>query len=145
MGARMAREILGRLRQSNDVIDCVVDLVARHLDWRHIQEMRESTLRRFLRRPGFDEHLELHRLDCESSHRRLRNYAFAIAKRQSLGEEDLRPTPLIGGDDLIGAGLTPGPAFRRILEAVEDAQLEGRLTSKADALAFALRLPPERP
>ena len=143
VGARMAETILLRLRQSNDDIARIVDLVARHLDWMNLHRMREAKIRRFLRREHFDEHLELHRLDCSSSHRRLENYRLAQQRLAELREEDLRPVPLLSGRDLIGAGLKPGPQFKQILEAVEDAQLEGELATRDEALAFALRLRPD--
>ncbi len=138
VGARMAREILRRLRASAEELDQVVSLVAHHMDWMHVQEMRPSTLRRFLRLPLFDEHMELHRLDCQSSHRRLGNYDFVQQQRAVLTEADLRPTPLLTGHDLIAAGLTPGPLFSRILDEVETAQLDGRIRTREDALRFAL-------
>ena len=142
-GARMADDILLRLRQSNDDITRIVDLVARHLDWMNLHRMREAKIKRFLRREHFDEHLELHRLDCSSSHRRLENYHLAQQRLAELREEDLRPPPLLTGRDLIAAGLEPGPRFKQILEAVEDAQLEGELATRQEALAFALKLQPD--
>jgi poly(A) polymerase len=80
--------------------------------------MRDSTLKRFLRQPYFSEHLELHRLDCLSSHRRLENYDFCVEKLASLAPAELKPAPLLSGDDLIAAGYRPGPIFGRILTAV---------------------------
>jgi len=145
VGARLAREILTRLRQSNELMENVVDLVARHLDWMNLRQMREATLRRFLRRGNFPEHLELHRLDCASSHRRLENYDFARQRLAALAPADLKPAPLLNGRDLQAAGLTPGPAFAQILRAVEDAQLEGRVATKAQALELALSLAPNQP
>ena len=138
VGARMAREMLGRLRCSADEIDQVVSLVTHHLDWMHVQSMRPSTLRRFLRLPLFHEHQEVHRLDCESSHRRLENYEFVRSQLATLSEADLRPVPLLTGHDLITAGLVPGPAFSVILTEIENAQLDGRVQSKEEALRLAL-------
>ena len=79
--------------------------------------------------PHFDEHIELHRLDCEASHRDLTSYNFTREKIAAIPPETIRPAPLISGDDLIAAGYTPGPRFKEILSSVEDAQLEGRLQS----------------
>jgi poly(A) polymerase len=98
--------------------------------------MRESTLKRFLRMDRFDEHLELHRLDCLSSHRLLDNYEYVKARLETLPVEQLKPPRLLTGEDLIAAGYVPGPAFRELLDAVEDAQLEGRVHTKEDALAL---------
>jgi poly(A) polymerase len=96
--------------------------------------MRESTLKRMLRLPAFEEHLELHRLDCSSSHGHLDNYEFAKAKLEQLAPEELRPPRLVTGNDLIAAGYSPGPDFARMLEVAEDAQLEARIHSKEEGL-----------
>lgn len=136
LGAEMAARILSRLRCANELRDRVVSLVRDHLRFMHVRQMRASTLKRFLRAPHFHEHLELHRLDCLASHGMLENYEFCRAKLEVLTEAELRPPPLITGADLIAAGYTPGPEFRRILNAVETAQLESRLHSPAEAIAF---------
>jgi poly(A) polymerase len=101
-----------------------------------VTRMKESTLKRFFRLPKFEEQLELHRLDCSSSHRDLSLYEFAKEKFHSLREEQIRPAPLVSGDDLIAAGYKPGPMFKDLLTAVEDAQLEGSITSKEEALSL---------
>ena len=134
LGAEMAGTICRRLRLSNDVVDEVVDLVKDHLRFIHVKEMRESTLKRFLRRDNIDDHLELHRLDCLASHGDLSNYDFCCEKLLKLGEETLRPDRLINGRDLIELGLEPGPLFSEILNTVEDRQLEGSLISREQAL-----------
>ncbi|HEV2691010.1 MAG TPA: CCA tRNA nucleotidyltransferase [Bryobacteraceae bacterium] len=134
LGERIAREILGRLRFSNAEIEQVSALVANHMRFKHVHEMRESTLKKMLRLDRFEEHLELHRLDCESSHGNLENYEFAKSKLEQSPPEQLRPPRLLTGDDLIAAGYRPGPDFARMLEAVEDAQLESRIGSKEEAL-----------
>ncbi|MEE8349452.1 MAG: HD domain-containing protein [Acidobacteriota bacterium] len=133
-GARMSEDICRRLRISNDITDQTVDLVKNHLRFIHVQEMRESTLKRFLRKENFDEHLELHRLDCQASHGNLSNYHFCRERQKVITEEQMRPPPLVKGQDLIDLGLDPGPIFSEILGALEDLQLEGGLTSKADGL-----------
>lgn len=139
LGARMAVEILERLRFPVDVTRQVESLVANHLRFIEVTRMKESTLKRFLRMEAFEEHLELHRLDCESSHRILANYEFMKAKLAELPPESLRPPRLVTGGDLIAAGYTPGPAFRLALEAVESAQLEGRVSTREEALELAIR------
>ena len=134
LGAKMAETICRRLRLSNDTVDGVVDLVKDHLRFIHVKEMRESTLKRFLRRENIGDHLELHRLDCLASHGDLSNYEFCCEKLLELGQETLRPARLISGRDLIELGLEPGPLFSEILDTVEDRQLEGSLVSKDQAL-----------
>jgi poly(A) polymerase len=139
VGARMAEEITRRLRFSNAEREQVVALVASHMKFMHVQQMRQSTLKRFLRTPGFAEHLALHRADCRGSHGRLDNLGFCVAKLASFDspeETALRPPPLLTGKDLKSLGYAPGPLFREILEAVEDAQLEDRLASREAAIGF---------
>jgi poly(A) polymerase len=137
VGARMAVDIMTRLRFSSDLIRRVERLVADHLRFKDVKQMRESTLKRFLRQPHFDELLELHRLDCLASHGWLDNYDFVQSKLNELPPERLKPARLISGNDLIEAGYEPGPAFQHILREVEDAQLEGRICTRDEALALA--------
>jgi poly(A) polymerase len=136
LGARMARGILTRLRFSNAEIGQVESLVVHHLRFKDVRRMRESTLKRFLRMDRFDEHLELHRLDCISSHRNLDNYNFVKARLAELAPVQLKPPRLVTGRDLIAAGYHPGPPFANILKQVEDAQLEGRLEDREAALRW---------
>jgi poly(A) polymerase len=102
--------------------------------------MRPSTLKRFLRLAHFEEHLELHRLDCLASNGRSESYEFVKEKLSELSSEALRPERLISGRDLIAAGYSPGPEFAAALEAVETAQLEGEIQTRAEALAVARRV-----
>jgi len=134
LGERIARDILGRLRFSNAETEQVLALIANHMRFTHVQQMRESTLKRMLRLNRFEEHLELHRLDCLASHGHLDNYEFAKAKLEHSPPEQLHPPRLLTGDDLIEAGYRPGPDFARMLEAAEDAQLEARVQTKEEAL-----------
>ena len=134
LGAKMAEEICRRLRISNQQIEEVVDVVKDHLRFIHVQEMRESTLKRFLRKTNFSDHLELHRLDSLASHGDLSSYHFCQEKLEELTQEAMRPKPFINGHDLIRLGLEPGPIFSEIMSAVEDFQLEGKLSSKEETL-----------
>jgi len=139
VGVKMAEEICHRLRFSNDESEQIVALVANHMRFAHAMQMSQSTLKRFMRMPRFAEHLALHRLDCVGSHRDLTTYNFIREKLTETPPADMRPTPLVTGDDLIAAGYAPGPRFREILSAVEDGQLEGRLSSREAALKFVKR------
>ena len=133
-GVRMAETILNRLRYSRVEIDQVEALIANHMKFKDVQHMKESTLKRFLRMPEFGEHLELHRMDVMASNRRLENYELAKRKLAEFGEEALKPPPLITGADLIGAGYDPSPEFSKILHLVEDAQLDGKITTAGEAM-----------
>jgi poly(A) polymerase len=136
VGVRMAEEILGRLRFSNEDTEQIVALVKNHMRFGDIMQMRESTLKRFLRLPKFDEHLALHCMDASSAHGDLRLYEFAKEHFEATPVETIRPKLLVTGKDLIAAGYRPGPEFSVMLEAAEDAQLEGRIISTEDGLAI---------
>lgn len=136
VGTRMGETICRRLRFPNDVTEQVSSLVANHMRFADVKKMKESTFKRFVRLPRFEEHLELHRLDCSASHRDLSLYDFVREKLANTTEEEIRPAPLIGGRDLIESGRKPGPQFRVVLQAVEDAQLEGALRTREEAMLF---------
>jgi len=136
IGTRMAEQICRRLRFPNEITEQVLALVGNHMRFGDVKKMKESTLKRFMRLPRFGEHLELHRLDCLSSHRDLSLYEFVRKKLASTPEEEIRPAPLITGKDLIENGWKPGPLFRTVLQAVEDAQLEGILHTREEAISF---------
>jgi poly(A) polymerase len=137
VGAQMAQQILTGLRFSNDDVEQVVSLVANHMKFKDVEKMRLSTLKRYLRLPNFDEHLELHRLDCLASNGNTHTYNFMLEKQAEFGAELLRPPRLLTGEDLIQAGYQPGQGFRAALEAVENAQLEGSVNTREQALSLA--------
>ena len=139
VGAKMAAAICGRLRMSNEARRIICTLVADHMRISHVRQMRPSTLVRLLREPHFPELLQLHRADCLASHGKLDLYEFCQEQLADLKKERLRPPRLISGRDLIALGLQPGPRFKEILTAVEDAQLEGQLDSYYAALRFVQR------
>jgi poly(A) polymerase len=134
VGAKMAEEICKKLRLSLRDTERVVELVRHHLRFKDFPRMKRSTQIRFLRMDGFKEHLELHRLDCLASHGKLENYQLARQMLGEIPEQEIRPSRLLTGIDLIRDGYTPGPVFKQILQAVEDAQLEGEIRTQEDAL-----------
>jgi putative nucleotidyltransferase with HDIG domain len=136
VGVRMAEAICRRYRFSNEETEQIVALVANHMRFMAVRQMRTSTLKRFVRLPRFEEHLELHRLDCLSSHRNLDSYGAVERFLAETPAEEVRPQRVLTGTDLSEMGYIPGPLFSEILGAVEDAQLEGQITSKAEAEAF---------
>jgi poly(A) polymerase len=136
VGVKIAEEICLRLRFSKHDAAQIVALVDNHMRFGHVTRMKESTLKKFMRLPGFDEHLALHRADSLASHRNLSTYEFLQKKLTEIPPQNIRPAPLITGNDLIALGYVPGPRFSEILNAVEDAQLEGRLDSRRAALEF---------
>ncbi len=145
IGARMAAEICRRLRLSNDQTERIIDLISHHLRFMHVQEMRESTLRRFLAKPDFRDHLEMHRVDCLSSHRDLDSYKYCMDKLEELRCQPAPLSPLMRGRDLIEMGYEPGPLFSRILRTIEDLQLEGRVRTRDEAAEQVRKLFPIPP
>jgi poly(A) polymerase len=139
VGAEMARRVMERLRFSREEIEATVEAVDQHMVFKDVRQMRVSRLRRFMARPHFEEELELHRVDCASSHGMLDNHEFLLRKREEFASEPLIPPPLINGHDLIARGWRPGPALGRVLEAVQTRQLEGTLANREEALDWISR------
>lgn len=138
-GVEIARNILRRLRFSNEQSEQILSLIQNHMRFSHVHLMKPSTLKRFLRLDGFREHLELHRVDCLSSHGSLDNYRFAKEQLGTLNEEQLKPPRLITGRDLIEQGFAPGAGFGAVLHELETAQLDGAIATREQALEFAIR------
>jgi putative nucleotidyltransferase with HDIG domain len=136
-GVAIARGILERLRFSRGETDEILALIQNHMRFKDVMQMKPSTLKRFLRMPSFDEHLKLHRVDCLASHGNLASWTYAKEHLARLPAEELHPRPLITGQDLIAQGYRPGPAFGKALEAVETAQLDGRVKTRDEALELA--------
>ncbi len=138
VGVRMAEAICRRLRFSNEDTEQILSLVANHMKFGAVEEMRASTLKKFVRLPHFEEHLALHRLDCLSSHRNLRSYEFVRRFLEVTPPEQVRPERLLTGNDLQAMGFRPGPLFAEILRSLEDAQLEGQLKTRQEAEEYVL-------
>jgi poly(A) polymerase len=139
VGVRMAEGICRRLRFSNEDTEQILALVDNHMKFAAVEEMRTSTLKKFVRLPHFDEHLALHRLDCLSSHRHLESYEFVTRFLAVTPPEQVRPERLLTGDDLRAMGFRPGPLFSQILQALEDGQLEGQIRTREEAAEYVLR------
>jgi putative nucleotidyltransferase with HDIG domain len=136
IGAEMTRSIMERLRFSREEIEATVEGVANHMVFKDVQSMRVARLKRFMARPTFDDELELHRVDCASSHGMLDNFEFLKDKREEFAKEPLIPKPLITGRDVMALGWEPGPKIGEILETIQNLQLEGALPTREEALAF---------
>jgi poly(A) polymerase len=139
LGAEMTEAIMERLRFSRAEIDATVEMVRQHMVFKDVPKMRVAKLKRFMARPTFEEELELHRVDCASSHGMMDNYEFLLRKREEFANEPIIPPPLVRGGDLIALGMKPGPKFGEILEAVETRQLEGMLKDREQALEWVKR------
>ena len=138
VGVRMAEAICRRLRFSNEDTEQILRLVNNHMKFGAVEEMRTSTLKKFVRLPHFEEHLALHRLDCLSSHRHLDSYEFVKRFLEVTPPEQVRPERLLTGDDLQEMGFRPGPLFAQILRALEDGQLEGQIKTRKEAEEYVL-------
>lgn len=145
VGARITVAICDRFRFTNRQTDRIVQLVRDHLKFKDLPQMRASTVKRFLRQEGFEEHLELHRLDCLGSHRNLQNWNYARTLLEQLGPEEIRPPRLLTGDDLARLGYAPGPVFKEILRFVEDAQLDNQIRDAEEAQRLVLAKFPLKP
>ena len=136
VGAELAEAVCKRLKLSNEARAQVVDIVRNHMRFMHAPEMRESTLKRLLRRETFADELAVHKADCVASHGDMTVYDYLVRKMAELPPEVIKPAPLITGHDLIAAGYVPGPLFGEILDGVEDLQLEGALSTHDEAMAW---------
>ncbi len=132
----MGAEICRRFRFSNEDTRQILALIEHHMRFADAPHMKASTLKRFFRLPCFEEHLALHKMDCMAAHRHLETYQFVLDRFRAMPEEDVRPRPLLTGRELIAAGYAPGPRFKEMLRAAEDAQLEGSIATTEQAVAL---------
>ena len=139
VGAGMSKDICRRLRFSGKQIKRISELILEHLKFKDVFNMRESTLKKFLSLPYFEEHMQMHLADCMASHGKTDAYDFIRGKIEEYGQEEIKPPLLLGGQDLIDLGYSPGPVFSEILGQVEELQLENRLSSKDAAVDFVLK------
>lgn len=139
VGAEMTERIMERLRFSRAEIDATVEMVRQHMVFKDVPKMRTAKLKRFMARPTFTDEMELHRVDCASSHAMLDNYEFLLRKGEEFANEPIIPPPLVRGADLIAMGLKPGPKFKEILDEIETRQLEGALGTRDEALDWLKR------
>jgi poly(A) polymerase len=140
VGAEIAERVCRRLRFSNEEIEAIVSIVKRHMAFLNLQKMRPAKVARFLASPTIDDEIEMHRADCIASHGGLENYEFAREKLEEArtAHPEVLPPPLLTGDDLIKMGYKPGPVYSKILDAVEEQQLEGNLGSREEAKKWVM-------
>jgi putative nucleotidyltransferase with HDIG domain len=138
IGARMAKNICKDLKFSKKQIEIITSLVKEHLKFKDVFKMREATIKRFLGMSKFNDHLKLHLADCLASHGSTEAYDFIVNKLKDYNKEELKPTPLLNGYDLIDMGYPTGPLYSKILDSLEEAQLEGTVKNKEEAKSFIL-------
>ena len=136
IGAIMAKGICKNLRFSKKQTERITSLIKEHLKFKDAMKMKQSTLKKFLSLPFFEEHLEMHLADCLGSHGIREVYDFLKDKLENMEQVELKPDPLINGNDLIDMGYKPGPLFSEILNRVEEQQLEGVIKDRDEALSF---------
>jgi poly(A) polymerase len=136
VGVAIGAEICRRFRFSNDETQQILALIENHMRFADAQRMKASTLKRFFRLESFDQHLALHKMDCLAGGGNLDHWEYVRERYLATPEESVRPKPLITGRELIEAGYKPGPAFKGMLRAVEDAQLEGTIGTADEALGL---------
>lgn len=145
VGMAVAAEICRRLRFSNDETRQILALIENHMRFMHAAQIKDSTLKRFFRLEGFEEHLALHRMDCMAASGNLEHWEYVRKRWQEMPKEAVRPPKLITGRELIAAGYEPGARFREMLQAVEDAQLEGSIGTREEALSLVReKFPPDK-
>jgi tRNA nucleotidyltransferase/poly(A) polymerase len=140
VGSRLADDICARLKLSNAERERVAWLVDKHQVLCDARHMRTSKLKALLIHPGIRELLALHRVDALASGRSTDHVEYCEGLLRSWTEEDLNPAPLLTGYDLTEMGLQPGPLFKRVLAAVREAQLEGIVKTREEALQLVKRL-----
>lgn len=140
LGAEMTETVLRRLRFSNKTIEHVTHAVRDHMRYAHVDKARPATIRRLMAAPTFSLELELHRLDCAASHRKLDNYLLLLDRLIEISGETQLPPPLLSGKDLIELNMTPGPVFGKILRTVAEAQYAGQIRDRNEALELVRKL-----
>jgi putative nucleotidyltransferase with HDIG domain len=136
VGVAIGAEICQRFRFSNDETRMILTLIENHMRFADTEHMKPSTLKRFFRLEEFPQHLALHKMDCMAGSKNLHHWNFVRERYDAMPEEVVRPEPLITGRELIAAGYEPGPRFKEVLRAVEDAQLEGIIHTQDEAMAM---------
>jgi poly(A) polymerase len=141
VGRRLASEICLRLKLSNAERERVEWLVEKHQYLCDAPRMSPSKLKPVLSHPGIEELLALHRADALASGRDTDHVAYAEARLREWGEKgELDPPPLVTGDDLKALGIPPGPHYKTLLAAVREAQLDGRIHTREEALELVKQL-----
>jgi poly(A) polymerase len=137
LGRDTAYEACRRLRLSNDETERVCWLVGRHMYFKDARKMKESKLKRLFAESGFEQLAALHRADALGSWGNLEDYEYVMERRRTMTVEEMKPPPLITGDDLIAMGYRPGPIFKQVLDAVREAQLDGEVRTFEEARGLA--------
>ena len=134
VGVQIAEKLLTRLRFSNREITDILSCVENHMKFANVKEMRVGKLKQFVARENFDTELMLHKIDCLASHGKLELYQFLQEKVNEYKTEEIKPKPILNGDDLIHLGIKAGPIMKEILEEAYSLQLEHKIKTKPEAI-----------
>ena len=140
VGAEMSEHIMTAMRFDNKTIATVREAVQHHMQFKDVPHMRDSTLKRMMARPHFQLELELHRIDCDSSHGDLKHWEYLKHQLETMTPEEIAPPRLINGRDLLAMGIPPGKSLGSILEKIYEAQLEGTIQTRAQAIEVARKM-----
>jgi putative nucleotidyltransferase with HDIG domain len=142
VGADIAEKILKRFKFSKKEIKHITESISNHMRFGHVSQMRTPKLKRLLAQESFPMQLELHRVDCISSHAKMDQYNFLLDTIKENENQPIIPEPFINGRDLISIGIEPGIKIGKILAAIFDKQLNGEITSKDEAMQEVVRISP---
>ena len=131
-----AATIVERLKFSRAQMHHILALIGNLPQFFRVGQMSVAEMKRFFRLNRFEDHLELARIHLMAAGKDLSDVNYVLSRLAAWTDKDIYPEPLITGDDLIAIGFSPGPVFKEILTTVEDAQLEGRLRNRSEALDF---------
>lgn len=151
VSAEKSKVILRDLKYDNNIIDKIHYIILNHMIFHQddIAKLRKSTIKRlilieaegqqkYVPNPLFDDLVKLYKYDILASDRNLTNY-FNLLKRVAEIREEIKKEPpirLITGYDVMGLGIKPGPIISELMSKVEDAQLEGTIKMREDALKY---------
>jgi len=138
-GARIAERLSRDLKLSNSERERIVWLVEYHQYLGEAKKLREAKLKRILAEPGIDDLLALHRADALASSGNPEHVDYCRYYLENQPSGPINPPPLITGHDLVRHGLKEGPQFKELVERIREAQLDGEVQSKREALEWVDR------
>ncbi len=137
---KVAGNVCRRLRLSNEELERIAWLVANRVALVAAPTIRNSALFPILVHPGIGELLALHEAEAVAAGDELIAVEFCVNLLRTRSPDQLNPKPLMTGDDLQTLGLSPGPLFKKLLDAVRIAQLDGEVLNQSEAVARVRRL-----
>jgi poly(A) polymerase len=136
----MADDISHRLKLSNTERDRILWLVEKHQYLADARHMRPHKLKTILTDPGIHELLALHRADALATGKSIDHVEYCERLLREWTAADLNPTPYVTGNDLKGLKLAAGPLYKKLLDMVREAQLDGAIKNREEALDLLQRL-----